>query len=91
MKYIIKVHRHNKLMDDVSRAMGKIFQEEWNNGHLVVVESIATFETDKKLSKSQITKMQKDFLNKANGFYKPEKIDRVEIILIQQEKANGKI
>jgi hypothetical protein len=81
MKYIIKIHRRNKLMDDVSKAMGKIFQDEWNNGQLVVVESIATFETDKKLAKPQIAKMQREFLAKAKELYKPETIDKVEISL----------
>jgi hypothetical protein len=82
MKYIIKIHRRNKLMDDVSMAMGKIFQQEWEDGHLIVVESIATFETDKKLTKSQITKMQCEVLCKAKELWKPESIDKVEIALI---------
>ena len=81
MKYAIKVFRRNKLMNDVSKAMGKIFQGEWADGQLVVAETIATFETDKKLTGSQITKMQHDLLGKAKELYKPEIIDKVEIVL----------
>jgi LAS superfamily LD-carboxypeptidase LdcB len=82
MKYIIKIHRRNKLTNDVSKAMGKIFQDGWKEGQLVVVESIATFETVKKLTKAQIAKMERESLAKAKKLWKPETIDKVEIVLI---------
>lgn len=87
MNYTIKVHWRDKLIDDVSSAMTKIFHGDFKDGsHLVVVESIATLDTPKKLTKMQITRIQDELCKNFQEICKPRTVEKVEIV---QTRGDG--
>ncbi len=85
ISYTVKVYRHTELSDKVSGALDRMF-EELNKPRLAIVESVAALSSDKPLSKSEISKMEKAMLPMAKKTYAPDTISKVEIVRNEEVK-----